>query len=547
MAKRIVIVGGVAGGMSAAARARRVNESASITVLEKGPYISFANCGLPYHIAGRIASEEKLLVTTAERVRSRFNIDVRPRHEALRIDRGRRVVEGINHATGESFELAYDKLIQAPGADPIIPPIGNIRAANVLTLRNMEDTQAVKRYLETANPKSAVVIGAGFIGLEMAEALKDRQLKVTVVEKAPHALPVLDADMAPWIHKELASRNVDLVTGDGLAELQGDAKKVTAVKTESGKVIEADLVLLSIGVRPSAGLAKAAGLAVGASGAIEVDEVQRTNDPDIYAVGDATEVVHGVTGRRMRIPLAGPANRQGRTAGEHAATGNAKPAGSVLGTAIVQVFGLSIGVTGLTEAAARAAGYDVDFAMIHAGHHAGYYPGAVPLHVKLVYEKASGKVLGAQVAGGPGVDKRLDVVATLIHFGGTIDDLARLDLAYAPQFGSAKDPLHMAAFVAQNQKEALTPSMAVSDLNGELRLDVRTPQEFAQGTLEGAINIPVEERRDRLGELDPEREIAVFCQVGVRGHIATRILRQHGFEKVRNVRGGYTSAAVERQ
>jgi NADPH-dependent 2,4-dienoyl-CoA reductase/sulfur reductase-like enzyme/rhodanese-related sulfurtransferase len=545
---KIVIVGGVAGGMSAAARARRMNEQASITVLERGGFISFANCGLPYYLAGRIAEEDKLLVTTPERARARFNVDARVGHEVTAIDRAARQVQVLERATGRSYPLDYDKLILAPGASPIVPGIANVNAVNVQLLRSMEDTRAVHRRLAVLpGGASAVIVGAGFIGLEMAEALRERGLRVTLVEKAPHVLPPLDFEIAAAVADELRAHEVTVITGDGLKALHANsAGLVTAVETESGRRIAANLVLLSIGVRPNVALATAASLKLGPSGAIAVDEYQRTSDPDVYAVGDAAEVVHGVTGRAARIPLAGPANRQGRLAGEHAATGSAPRPGRPLGTAIVQVFDLAVGLTGLTERAAKDAGLaTADAAHVLPGHHAGYYPGAQPLRIKLVYDKASGKVLGAQVAGKGGVDKRLDVIATAIHFGATVDDLAGLDLAYAPQFASAKDPVHMAAMVAQNQRRELVATVAWQDLRGdELLLDVRTAAEFARGSLPGAINIPVDELRARLAELDRRQPIVIYCQIGLRGYIAQRILRQNGFENVRNLKGGLSLALL---
>ena len=540
MPTRLLIIGGVAGGMSAAARARRLDESASIIVLEKSGFVSFANCGLPYHIAGRIEQESKLLVAPVAMVRSRFNIDARVHHEAIRIDRQNKVVEVRDLDKGSAYSLPYDKLILAPGANPIVPPIPHVDAANVFLLRNMEDTRRIQGFLKQSAPKRGVIVGAGFIGLEMAEALVDRGLQVTIVEKAPHPLPMLDAEMAKPIASELAKHGVTLVAGSGLASFKTEGDRVTHVVTEDGRSIEADLVLLSIGVRPNVGLAQAAELKLGPSGAIAVDAFQRTSDPDIYAVGDAAEVVHGVSGKPARIPLAGPANRQGRAAGEHAVTGSATPAGKVFGTAIVRVFELSIGTTGLSAVAARQAGFDADASYVLPNHHAGYYPGAQALRIKLVYDRATGKILGAQISGKEGVDKRLDVIATAMHFGATIDDLTQLDLAYAPQFGSAKDPVHLAGFVAQNQFRQLMPAADPDQREGATLVDVRTPEEYAAGTLPGAVNIPVDELRQRLGELDPNQEILVFCKVGQRGFVAQRILHQHGFGHVRNLKGGYS-------
>lgn len=545
MSERIVIVGGVAGGMSAATRARRMNESASITVLEKGGFVSFANCGLPYYLGGQIESQEKLLVATPKRLKDRFNIDVRVHHEVTRIDRYNKTVEALDHATGNTLVIPYDKLILAVGAVPIIPPIEHVRAGNVFLLRSMEDTQAVHDWLAKREPKRVAIVGAGFIGLEMAEAMRRRWLDVTVIEKAPHALPPLDAEMAAFVGSELARKGVKLVASCGLTALRaGEDRLVNTVVLEDGRVIEADMVLLSIGVRPNVKLAQDANLKIGPSGAIAVDEYQRTSDADIYAVGDVAEVIHGVTNQPVRIPLAGPANRQGRLAGEHAATGSAPRAGRPIGTAIVKIFDLAVGLTGLSERDARRNELDVDAAYVMPSNHAGYYPGAKQMRIKLVYEKISGRLIGAQAVGGEGVDKRIDVIATAIHFRGTIDDLSALDLAYAPQFGAAKDPVHIAAFVAQNQERGVmdaTSSAAENEV--EQLIDVRTPEEFAAGSLKGAINIPIEKLRGRLNELDPSRSTVTFCQIGQRGYVAQRILAQHGFRRVRNLKGGYALAA----
>ncbi len=546
MPERIVIVGGVAGGMSAATRARRMNESASITVLEKGGFVSFANCGLPYYLGGQIESQEKLLVAMPRRLKDRFNIDVRVRHEVMRIDRTGKTVEALDHASGRTHVIPYDKLILAVGAVPIVPRIEHVRAANVFLLRSMEDTQAVRDWLEAREPKRAAIVGAGFIGLEMAEAMRRRGLDVTVIEKAPHALPPLDAEMAAFVGAELNRNGVKLIVGSGLAALRaGEHKQVNAVVLEDARLIDAEVVLLSIGVRPNVKLAEDANLTIGPSGAIAADVYQRTNDPEIYAVGDVAEVIHGVTHQPVRIPLAGPANRQGRLAGEHAATGSAPRAGPPIGTAIVKVFDLAVGLTGLSERDARRNQIDVDAAYVMPSNHAGYYPGAQQMRIKLVYEKVSGRIVGAQAIGGEGVDKRIDVIATAIHFRGTIDDLSALDLAYAPQFGAAKDPVHIAAFVAQNQQRGLMDATSSAAENeAEQLIDVRSPQEFAAGSLKGAINIPIENLRDRLNELDPALSTLTFCQIGQRGYVAQRILAQHGFGHVRNLKGGYALASA---
>lgn len=540
--KRIVIVGGVAGGMSAATRARRMNESASIIVLEKGGFVSFANCGLPYYLAGRIKNESKLLVTTPDRLKERFNIDARVHQEVISIDRDKKTVLVMDLQKQEQYTLPYDKLIIATGASAFVPPIPHVQASNVSTLRSMEDTQAIYKLLAEQKPRKAVIVGGGFIGLEMCEALRDRELDVTLVEKNAYALPPVDAEFGILVENELKRHGVNVVSGTGLKALHGDDQRVTAVETEDGQILPADLVILSIGVRPNTQLASAAGLTIGKAGGIAVDEYQRTNDPDVYAVGDVTELVHGITGQLTRIPLAGPANRQGRLAGEHAATGKSESAGSAVGSAIVQIFDLSVGMTGLGEAAAKRAGIDVDWAFIMPADHASYYPGAKQLQLKVIYEKSTGRVVGAQAAGESGVDKRIDVIATTIHFKGTVDDLAELDLVYAPQFAHAKDPIHMVGMVAQNQREGNSDSAGQIPADNAVLLDVRTEAEFAAGSLEGAKNIPVEDLRSRLEELDKSQPTMVFCQVGQRGYLAERILKQNGFEHVTNLRGGYTLA-----
>jgi NADPH-dependent 2,4-dienoyl-CoA reductase/sulfur reductase-like enzyme/rhodanese-related sulfurtransferase len=541
MELKIVIIGGVAGGMSAATRARRMNEAASIIVLEKSGHVSFANCGLPYFIGGQIRDEASLFLTTPQRVAKRYRIDARVHHEVTRIDRQAHLVEGINHATDETFSLPYDKLILAPGASPIIPDIPGTDARNVFVLRNVEDAQRLQNFLSQTRAKRAVVVGAGFIGLEMVEALHSRGLDVSVVEKSPHALPALDGSMSGWIEQELQRRGIDVRTGQGLAALEISDGCVTQVQTDAGDTIPTDLVVLSIGVRPLTKLAHATGLTVGPSGGIAVDKALRTSDPDIYAVGDAAEVTQGVADVAVRIPLAGAANRHGRLAGEHAATGHARSAAKVFGTAVVRIFGLDVALTGLGLASARKHGYDADSVVVHPNDHAGYYPGAQRMHFQLVYDRSDGRILGAQALGAAGVDKRIDVIATLLHFHGTIADLAELDLCYAPQFSGAKDPVHYAAFVAQNQQNELTPGVDQPESATQL-VDVRSEREFARGSLAGAVNIPLDELRSRYHLLDPNEPTTVFCEVGIRGHLATRILKQHGFKDVRNLKGGYVQA-----
>jgi NADPH-dependent 2,4-dienoyl-CoA reductase/sulfur reductase-like enzyme/rhodanese-related sulfurtransferase len=536
--KRILIVGGVAAGASAATRARRLNESAEIIVFEKGEHVSFANCGLPYHIGGQIADRAKLLLATPDSFRKNFNIDVRTRQEVLRIDRQRKQIVVRNGVTGGEYSEPYDKLILAPGASPIVPPWG-VEAANVFTLRDVADTDRIKAYVDGRGAGRAVVIGAGFIGLEMVEVLRHRGWEVEVVELQPQVLPPLDVEMAAEVADVLRRNGVELQLGVSVSALTQRDGYVTGVQLADARELPADLVLVSVGVRPNTKLASDAGLTIGPSHAIAVNDHGQTSDPDIYAAGDAAEVVHSVTGKPTKVPLAGPANRNGRLAGQHAATGEAPACPKVAGTAIVGVFGSAAAITGLSEKAAAQLG--IPHAAVHAirPHHAGYYPGAQPMILKLVYDSDSGRVLGAQAVGGSGVDKRIDVVATAIHFGGTIDDLASLDLSYAPQFGSAKDPVHIAAFIAQNQRDGLVRQLAPGAAPIGRLIDVRTQTEFAAGTLPGAEHIPLHCLRERLGELNKGEPVTVFCQVGQRGYNAARILAGHGFKEVYNLAGGY--------
>lgn len=538
---RILIVGGVAGGASAATRARRMNERAEIIMFEAGEHVSFANCGLPYYIGGQIAERKKLLIATPEYFKSAFNIDARTAHEVLEIDRAGKRVQVLERATGKRCWERYDKLILAPGASPIVPPWPGAASTNVFTLRDVGDSDRIKSFVEKQAPKRAVVVGAGYIGLEMVEALAERGVAVTIVEQQRQILPILDAEMACEVEKVLRRHGVELHLGHTVEKLVRDGDSVTQVSLSDARAIATDMVVLAMGVRPNTKLAANAGLAIGPSGGIAVNAHSQTSDPDIYAVGDATEVVHRVLSKTARVPLAGPANRNGRLAGEHAATGQSARTTPVLGTAIVGAFGKAAASTGLTVRAARQAGYNVGFAYAIRGHHVGYYPGAEQMILKLVYEKRTRRVLGAQAVGGAGVDKRIDVVATVLHFGGTLDDIAGLDLAYAPQFGAAKDPLHIAAFVAGNEEDGLVRQCGVHEMQpGAQLIDVRSEQEFAAGALPGARLVPLPTLRERLGELDPSRAVYVYCGVGQRGYNAARVLMQNGFADVWNIYGGVT-------
>ena len=537
--RTIVIVGGVAGGASAAARARRCNETARIILYEKDAHISFANCGLPYYIGGEIEQREALLVASPNLFRDRFNVEVHTHHEVTAIDRDAHTLEVRNGETGKSFTQAYDRLILAVGASPIVPPVSGVDAPNVFTLRNLEDTDKIKAFIDKHKPRRAAVVGAGFIGLEMVEQLHRRGIETALVELADQVLAPLDPEMAHIIQETLEQRSVEIHLGDGLKAISLADGIATGVELNSGTVLSADLVILGIGVRPNIKLAKEAGLELGPMGGVTVDEHMRTSDPRIYAVGDVVEVQHGVVGGPVRVPLAGPANRAGRIAGQHAGSDTSPTMTPVLGTAVVRVFDRTAATTGLSVKLARKLGREVRAAIILAKHHAGYFPGSQVMTLKLVYDPTSEKVLGAQAVGGEGVDKRIDVIATAIHFGATVRDLAGLDLAYAPPFGSAKDPVHMVAFVACNDLDGLTPLCQVDeDLTGRQLVDVRTEQEVSRMRLGVANHIPVDALRDRLGELDPSLPTVTVCHSGLRAHVAARILRQHGFETVTDLTGG---------
>lgn len=537
---KIVVVGGVAGGASAAARARRVDERARIVVFERDSHISFANCGLPYYLGGEITDRESLLVASPELFDARFRIEVRVRHEAIAIDRTAKTVTVRDLATGRTFEETYDKLILSPGADPIRPDLPGVDAAGVFTLRNIPDMDRIAAALPDAT--RAVVVGGGYIGLEVAEQFRHRGLAVTVVEREAQVLPFLDREMAEPIQRELEANGVALALGQGFASIEETDGRARAVILADGTRLPADIVMMGIGVRPNTTLAAAAGLRIARSGGIATDGFMRTSDPDVYAVGDAAEYRFGPTGDRTRVALAGIANRTGRLAGEHAATGHARAAPAAWGTSIVRVFARAAGGTGLSLRTAAEAGMTARAVHVVGNHHAGYFPGAERMAIKLVYEPLTARVLGAQVVGGAGIDKRLDVIATLMHFRGTVHDLAELDFAYAPPFGLAKDPLHMAAFAAQNDLDGLAAMVEPdADLSAFQVIDVRDPAEWEAEPLVAAGHarrIPLRELRDRLGELERARETVVACRSGLRAYVAARILDEHGFVSVRNLSGG---------
>lgn len=544
---KIIIVGGVAGGASAAARARRLSENAEVIVFERGPDVSFANCGMPYHVGEVIADRGKLLVMTPARFRERLNIDVRVSSSVERIDRENKRVHIRRVDTGETYEESYDKLILAPGASPLRPPIPGLDLPGIHTLRNLQDMDRIKSAVDQLAQQSgqrAVVVGAGFIGLEMVENLIHRGVATSLIELQDQVLPPLDREMTAPILAALNSNNVDLRLSDAVSGFEQTANGLR-VLLKSGDAIDAGLVVLGIGVRPENGLAKDAGLDIGERGGIIVNDSLQTSDPDIYAVGDAIQVVDAVLGGPTQIPLAGPANRQGRLAADHIFGRSTRFRGTQ-GTAIVGCFGIMAAMTGASEKSLRRVGYNFETVVIHPNDHAGYYPGAEQMTLKLMFDPNDGRILGAQAVGRAGVDKRIDVLAMAIQSEMTVFDLEEAELAYAPQFGSAKDPVNMLGFVASGLMRDDQPQisvgdyLAIPDAEKPFLLDVRTPAEFDRGQIPGAVNIPVDDLRERIAEVPVDRPVVVHCQVGMRGYLATRILLQHNID-ARNLSGGYLS------
>ena len=535
MTEKILIVGGVAGGMSAATRLRRLNENAEIIVFEKGPYVSFANCGLPYYVGGEIAEREKLIVQSAKALKNRFNLEVRENSEVIAIDSEGKKVTVVSN--GESYVESYDKLILSPGAKPIIPQIKGLnQATNVFSLRNIPDVDKIMTYLKAKAPKSATIIGAGFIGLEMAENLAKRGLSVTIVEKAPHVLPTIDREMAAFVNEELIKNNLSVMTNRGAVEFKNDE-----ILLDNGESLQSDLTILSVGIQTETSLAKSAGIKLGLRNAILVDEHYETSVKDIYAVGDAI-VVKNQLGQDALISLASPANRQGRQVADIISGLPVKNRGS-LGTAIVRVFDLQVASTGLSEFQLR--GLKINHKIVHvtANNHAGYYPDATSIVLKLIFELESGQIFGAQAIGKEGVDKRIDILSTAIKAKLTIFDLPELELTYAPPFGSAKDPVNMAGYAATNlllgQSENIQWHELAAELaKGKVLLDVRNPNELAKGKFKNSQNIPLDDLRERLNELDKKTEYIVSCQSGLRSYNAERILKQEGY-KVKNLDGAF--------
>ncbi len=542
--KRVVIVGGVAGGASTAARLRRLDENAEIIIFERGPDVSFANCGLPYYIGGIIEKRDKLLVQTPISLSRRFNIEVKVFSEVTGIFTQEKEVEVRDLNTGEDYRETYDYLVLSPGAKPVVPNIPGGSLPNLFTLRSVGDSDRMKQFVDNERPARALVIGGGFIGLEMTENLKERGVSVTIVEAANQLMAPLDFEMAALVHRHLKKNGVDVRLQSRVVALEGDGTVERAV-LDNGDRLETDMVVLSIGVAPETDLAKKAGLAIGPTGGIAVDEYLRTSDPSIYAVGDAIQVKHLVTGQDALLPLAGPANKQGRIVADNIAGRPSRYRGTQ-GTAIARVLGLVVAVTGANEKALKMLDQPYLACHLHPASHATYYPGAENLALKLLFAPETGKALGAQIVGREGVDKRIDVIATAIRAGMTVYDLQELELAYAPPFSSAKDAVNMAGYVATNILDGDNSPLYWDELaNGEsseaLLLDVRTAKEVEKGAIPGAINIPLDKLRRRMDELPRDKDINLYCQVGLRGYIGARILTQHGFTGVRNLSGGYAT------
>ncbi len=539
---KVVIVGGVAGGATAAARLRRLSEQAEIVVFERSGYISYANCGLPYYIGGVIEDPEELTLQTPESFYRRFRVDMRVRHEVTALHPDRRTVSVKNLDTGEEFEESYDKLILSPGAKPTQPRLPGVGLEKVFTLRTVEDTFRIKDYINARHPRSAVLAGGGFIGLELAENLRELGMEVTIVQRPKQLMNPFDPDMAAFIHSEVRSHGIKLALGrtvEGFEERDGGVD----VLLKGENPLHADLVVLAIGVTPDTALAKEAGLELGLKGGIVVNDRMETSVPGIYAVGDAVQVKHYVTGQDAVISLAGPANKQGRIAADNICGGDSRYPGSQ-GSSVIKVFDLTAASTGVNETNAKKAGLDADAVVLSPMSHAGYYPGGRVMTMKVVFEQGTYRLLGAQVVGYEGVDKRIDVLAAAIHAGLTAIQLKELDLAYAPPYSSAKDPVNMAGFMVENLAEGVVKQFRLEDMNnlprdgGATLLDVRTPQEYARGHIEGFQLIPVDGLRERLGELEPGKPVYVMCQSGLRSYIACRILAGHGFEAY-NFSGGF--------
>lgn len=544
---KYLIIGGVAGGATVAARLRRKDENAQIILFERGKYVSYANCGLPYYIGGTITERDKLFVQTAEGFTARFNIDIRTEQEVTAILPKEKTVEVQDLKTGRKYTEKYDKLVLSPGAEPLRPGIEGIKSDKILTLRNVPDTDTIKHFVDRIKPSHAVVVGGGFIGLEMAENLHHLGIKVSVVEMANQVMAPLDYSMAAIVHQQLTDKQVDLRLEDGVSRFEETPDGII-VHLRSGKQIATGLVILSIGVRPETKLAREAELSIGSLGGIAVNEYMQTSDPDIYALGDAVEVRHLVTGKPALIPLAGPANKQGRIVADNIVSGNSHTYPGTLGTSIAKVFDLTVAAAGANAKLLKREGIAYQSSYTHAASHAGYYPGAVSMSIKILFSPENGQLFGAQIVGFGGVDKRIEMFAQVIQRKGTIYDLAVLEHAYAPPYSSAKDPVNMAGFVAENILTGHSKTIHWRDIAGlpadTLRIDVRTENEYQLGTIPGFINIPVDELRGHIDKLPKDKPIVVTCAVGLRGYLAYRILTQNGFSNVRNLSGGYKTWSI---
>lgn len=541
--EKYVIVGGVAGGATTAARLRRLDEHAEIIMFEKGEYVSFANCGLPYYVGGTIRERENLFVMTPEKLKQRLDLDVRIFSEVVSIDREKKEVLIREVQTGREYSESYDKLILSPGAEPLRPPIAGINSKRIFTLRSVPDIDGIKGFIDVTRPRRAVVIGAGFIGLEMAENLHHLGIRVTIVEMAEQVMAPLDFEMAAEVHQHLKTKNVEFYLKDGVSSFV-DTDDEVVIKLNSGREIGADIVILSIGVRPESHLAKDAQLELTDRGAIVVNKYLQTSDPDIYALGDAIAFPNPITGTVMNTLLAGPANRQGRIVADNIINNNIREYKGAINTSIAKVFDITVASTGMASKFLRRENISYLSNIIHAGNHAGYYPGAIPMSLKIIFSPEDGRLFGAQAVGYEGVDKRIDVIASVIGRKGTIYDLQEVEHAYAPPYSSAKDPVNISGYAAQNMLEGKLrveswQQIVSEDMSEIFLLDVRTPDEVGLGTIEGSVNIELDVLREHLDEIPKDKKIITFCQVGSRGYFAARILMQSGFDNVYNLSGGY--------
>jgi len=540
---KIVIVGGVAGGATTAARLRRLDEHAEITILERGDYVSYANCGLPYYIGNVIKERENLFVMTKERLENRLGIIVKTRHEVLSVDTKNKCVKVKDHSRGSEFDMSYDKLVLSPGAEPIRPPVAGINSPKIFTLRSVPDTDAIHSFIEKNRPRRALIVGGGFIGLEMAENLHHLGMQLTIVEMLDQVMAPVDFEIAAAVHQHLHAKGVALYLSDGVSSFADKDASVVATLS-SGRSVEADIVILSIGVRPDTAFVKASGIACTERGAVIVNSFLQTSDPDVYAVGDAIAFENPITNEKMNTLLAGPANRQGRIAADNIACGNVRRYHGAINSAVAKIFDITVATTGMAEKFLKKSGIAAASNITHSGSHAGYYPGAFPMTLKIVFDRVSGKLFGAQAVGHDGVDKRIDVIAAIIGSGGTIYDLQEAELCYAPPYSSAKDPVNIAGYSAQNIIEKRVNAihwreLASSDMSEIFLLDVRTPDECALGMIEGAVNIELDTLRNEISRVPKDKKTVIYCAVGLRGYFASRILMQRGYTNVYNLVGGY--------